>query len=169
MMSYDLKQELKLIPPEDMRLYIDEFEELTLELAGGEIYRAVSVLRAFPVSAQDQFLLLNEEDGDEIGTVRDLNELDAESRLVLNDELERLYFTAEIVQINAIEEQSHIPTWDVETDRGPRVFDMASTRRDLRVMERGRILIRDADGNRYEIPDYRQLDAFSKAILETMI
>jgi hypothetical protein len=101
--------------------------------------------------------------------VRDMNKLDSESRRVLQDVLKQLYFTAEIIQVNAIEEQSHIPTWDVETDRGPRTFDMASTRRDIRILERGRLLIRDADGNRYEIPDYRQLDAFSKAIIESMV
>jgi len=162
-MAYALTQELTLIPPEDMRLYIDAFEDLTLELADGKIYKAITVLRAFPISALDEFLILNDEDGNEIGTVRDLNELDSESQRVLQDVLNQLYFVAEIIQVNVIEEQSHIPKWDVETDRGPRTFDLASTRRDIRILERGRILIRDADGNRYEIPDYRQLDAFSNS------
>ena len=60
-----------------------------------------------------------------------------------------------------------MPRWQVETDRGPRTFEIRSSRRDMRVLSAGRILIRDADGNLYEVPDYRQLDPQSRALVET--
>ena len=53
--------------------------------------------------------------------------------------------------------------------RDPRAFEIYSSRRDVRDLGGGRVLVQDADGNRYEIPDYRQLDPASRALVEEMI
>ncbi len=165
---YDLTEELTLLDPKRVRLYIDEFEDLTLELEG-KCYKPVTAIRAFPVTAGDRFIVLRNEKKEEIGTVPDVSTLDPQSRKALRTELDRLYFTTLITQINAIEEEFHIPKWDVETNRGLRVFELASSRRDVQILENGRILIRDADGNRYEIPDHRVMDEISQAIIESLL
>ncbi len=164
---YNLKQELNLLDPKRLRLTLDEFEDLTLELEG--VSRPVTALRAFPLTAADQFVILKDSDDNELGAIRNTADLDPDSRRVLVRELERNYFTPKIVQVNAIEENFHIPKWDVETDRGPRVFEIRSSRRDVRVLGAGRILIRDADGNCYKIPDYRRLDPISRTIVDSQI
>ena len=156
--------ELTLLEPTDLRLYLDEFEDLVLEMDGEA--RTVRPVRAFPLTAADEFIILKDEEGEEIGTVRRLSDLDSSSRGVLASELEKAYFTPQILLVNEIEETHHIPKWDVETDRGPRVFEIRSQRRDIRIMNNGRVLIRDADGNRYEITDYRRLDAVSQTMVE---
>jgi hypothetical protein len=167
--DYDIRQELTLLDPKRVRLYIDKFEDLALELEGGEIHKPVKPLRAFPVTDGDSFIVLRDAENKEIGTIQNLSRLDAESQRALSEMLERLYFTARITRINGVEEAFHIPTWDVETDRGPRVFEMGSMRRDIRPLAGGRVLIRDADGNRYEIPDYRKLDPISRSFTESII
>jgi len=53
--------------------------------------------------------------------------------------------------------------------RDPRAFEIYSSRRDVRDLGGGRVLVQDADGNRYEIPDYRRLDPASRALVEEMI
>lgn len=162
-----LHDELNLLDPNEVRLFLDEFEDLVLE-RGGE-HRTVSAVRAFPLSAESEFIVLRDENGDEVGTVRKLAELDPASRSVLSAELEKAYFRPQILQVYEIEENFHIPKFDVETDRGPRVFEIRSQQRDIRVMSNGRVLIRDADGNLYEIPDYRQLDPVSQSLVEDYI
>ncbi len=164
---YTLKQELNLLDPKRLRLYLDEFEELTVELDG--VPRPVTALRAFPLTAADQFVILRHSDGSELGAIRNTSDLNPDSRRVLAAELERNYFTPRIVQVNAIEVNYHVPKWDVQTDRGPRIFEIRSTRRDILTLSGGRILIRDADGNRYEIPDYHRLDPVSQGLIETQI
>lgn len=52
------------------------------------------------------------------------------------------------------------------TDRGDRIFDVQSRNTDIHLLDGGRILIRDADNNRYEIPDYRKLSKKSYNLLE---
>ena len=57
----------------------------------------------------------------------------------------------------------------METDRGHRVFEIPSSKRDVRVIDDVRVILRDADGNRYEIVDYRRLDPESVAFVETIV
>ena len=117
----------------------------------------------------DRFIVLRDEEDGEIGIVSDLSEIDAESQAAIQERLDVHYFTAEIIRINAMWEEFHILTWDVETDRGQRIVEIGSARRDIRTMENGRVLIQDADGNRYEIPNRARLDPASQTILETIV
>ena len=56
----------------------------------------------------------------------------------------------------------------IETDRGRIVFDL-STRSAISQFDDGRLLVKDVDGNRYEIPNYLQLDLKSIALIETQV
>ena len=165
--AYNLEQELDLLDPKELRLYLDTFGDLEVELEG-RTYKQITAVRAFPVSSDDRFIILKDAEDKELGIIQNAGELDGKSRKVLRAELARAYFTPRIVMVNEITEQFHIPKWDVETDRGPRVFELR-TSRDVRVLDGGRILFRDADGNRYEIPDYRNLDPISRAMVESQI
>jgi len=166
--AYDLMGELTILNPTHLRICADAFGDLTLEMQNGEVHTAISPVLAFPITTKSHFIILKDKEGEELGIIQNADDLDSKSLNVLNDELKRVYFTPKIILVNAIEERNHIPKWDVETDRGPRVFEIR-TSRDVRVLGDGRILIRDADGNRYEIPDYRKLDNISQAIVETQI
>ena len=166
---HTLTDELDLLDPGQTRLYADEFDDLVLEIEGHKPQRGVRVVRCFPISAGDRFIALRTPKGEELGIVEDLAALDRESRNALENELARIYFRPEITAVHAITEQYHIPRWQVDTDRGPRTFELRSSRRDIRVLARGRVLIRDADGNHYEIPDYRRLDLASRALVENQV
>ena len=167
--TYDLMQELTLIDPTQVRLLLNEFEELHLERQGEDPVGPLTAHRVFPLSAASEFIALKDEEDQEVGIVRRVVELDVESRAVLETELEWTYFATTITQVYSIDERFHVPHWDVETERGKRAFEVSSSRRDVRVLGRGRVLIRDADGNRYEIPDYRRLDAASRVLVEGQI
>jgi len=166
--AYDLAQELNILDPKGLRFYLDDFQDLCMEDETGEIFSPITPIRAFPLQAVNSFVVLRSAEGDEVGTLRSLSDLDTKSRKVLNTALEQAYFMPCITHVNSVKANFHVPTWDVETDRGPRVFELRSSR-DVRVLDNFRIVIRDADGNRYEIPDYRQLDPASRALVETLI
>ena len=48
------------------------------------------------------------------------------------------------------------------------MFDL-STRSAISQFDDGRLLVKDVDGNRYEIPNYLQLDLKSIALIETQV
>jgi len=165
----NLAAEVTYLDPDKARFFIDAFEDLNLELAGDQTYSRVRVKRAFPLTRDDSFIVVQDRKGKEIGSLARLDALDRDSRQAVEDELERAYFTPRIQRIAKVTVANRVPRWEVETDRGHRAFEIYSSRRDVRLLGDGRILVQDADGNRYEIPDYRRLDPASQALIEEML
>ena len=56
-------------------------------------------------------------------------------------------------------------TWKVETDRGTVAFRIRNRHSDIKCLDGKRVLIRDTNDNRYEIPDYTTLDMHSRRLL----
>ena len=160
--------DIRTFNPDEIRLSYDEFDDLRLTLTDGGEYTKIDVIRSFPLTAPQRLIMLADRDGEEIGIIENLAELDKESMRVVEAELAKSYFVPEILRINSLDEDYGVPRWDVETDRGPRRFQLRS-RRDSRLLEAGRVLIQDIDGNRYVVPDYRKLDARSQALIEEEI
>ncbi|HJP32628.1 MAG: DUF1854 domain-containing protein [Candidatus Latescibacteria bacterium] len=167
--TYDLMDELSVLDPGTARLWVDGYDELWLQIGEAEARGPLGVQRAFPLTMADEFVSLKDGDGDEIAVIRRLGELDPDSRAAVESHLSWSYFASTIVSVYSIEVQYHIPHWDVETDRGRRVFELLSSRRDVRALPGGGALIRDADGNLYEIPNVSRLDAASRAIVEDYV
>jgi len=167
--TYDLMRELALLDCSRARLWIDGYDELYLCLGEQEPCGPLTVQRGFPLSKADEFLSLKDKEGGEVAVIRRLQELDADSRAAVHKQLQWSYFASTITTVHAIDVRFHVPHWDVETDRGRRVFELHNSRRDIRVLPGGRTMVRDADGNVYEIPDVSRLDAASRAIVEDYI
>lgn len=164
-----LAAEVAYLAPHKARFFVDAFEDLNLELAGDQTYARVRVKRAFPLTCDDSFIAVQDCEGKELGLLARLDALDGASRQAVEDELERAYFTPLIQRIAKVTVANRVPRWEVETDRGPRAFEIYSGHRDVRDMGGGRVLVQDADGNRYEIPDYRRLEPASRALVEEMV
>jgi len=170
--TYDLIQELDLLDSARIRLFLNDFDELYMQRGETEPTGPLTARRSFPLSHESEFISLSlstgKDKGTEVGIVRRLSDLDAKSQQVLRTELEWRHFTSQITAIYSIETQNYVPHWDVETIRGRRIFEMRS-RRDLRVLAGTRVLVRDADGNRYEITDLNRLDEPSRQLIEAQI
>ncbi|MFW5991965.1 MAG: DUF1854 domain-containing protein [Halanaerobiaceae bacterium] len=163
------REELVILDPRKINLHLDQKEELNLTVEGEDTYEDVSVNPAFPLSEVGRYLSFVDSDNNEIGMLKDMNELNDEAKSVLEDILERIYFMPKIIEIHNIEEEYGVTRWDVVTEKGPRSFDIRSRRRDVRPFGKKRIIIHDVDGNRYEIPDYTELDKKSQQVLRSEI
>ena len=125
-------------------------------------------MRAFPISMRDRYISLCDMKGDELGMLRDLHELDRESRKLVEDELWRRYFTPVIRRIISITERLGIVEWEVETDRGVRTFVTRSLHTSLKEIETGYMIV-DMEDNRFEIRNLAELDPQSALLLEKKI
>ena len=132
--------------------------------AGGKSYDDVSVRRAFPLEMADGFIGLFEAGGEEIGILESLDGLDAESRTALEDQLALTYFLPVITSVTRIAEDFGVVHADVETSSGPRRIEIRNIRSHIRVLSRNRALIEDAEGNRFELPDFHRLPAITREI-----
>ena len=71
-----------------------------------------------------------------------------------------------ILKVLEVEEVFGMPVWRVVTDKGERTIELMS-RSDAKLLPSGKVIIRDIDGNRYEIPNYWDLDPRSRSLLDT--
>src|SRR5258706_10605188 len=88
----------------------------------GEAERAVWVRRCFPWSAPARLLSLRDDDDTEFALVRDPGELDAASRLVLEEALVAAGFVFEGTRGTAIDEEVEIRHWQAGDPPGRRTI-----------------------------------------------
>lgn len=125
----------------------------------------VQVKVGFPLSDELAAVSFCNEDGEEIGVLTDAENLEESSAKALSDALSFTYFIPRITGVDEIKDEYGVTRWKVQTDRGPRTFEVQS-RHDIRPVGPGRYLVRDIDGNRFEISDIASLDPASRAKLE---
>ena len=121
--------------------------------------------RYFPWSLPDAYISIRDKGGKEVVMLRTLDELDADSREVVEQELTDKIFNPKILQVLQVKREFGLSSMSAITDRGE-VFFQFHGRDDVRLLSPTRALFRDADGNVYELPDLAALDAASRKHLE---
>ncbi len=158
---------LKFLEPEKV-MFFRSGDALRVTIEGDKSCLRVVPMRAFPISMRDRYVSLRDMAGNELGMIRDPDELDRDSRKLLKDEIRKRYFTPVIRGIKSLQDKFGIVEWEVETDRGVRKFMTRSLHDSLNETEGG-FIITDLENNRYEIRDRSELDPRSAAILTKKI
>jgi len=158
-----------LLDPRALIIRADRHGGVKVRLADGTTLHQARLVEAFPVMRRRRFIVLYDRDGREIGLLRDLKELDAESAEAVRNALDRSYFLSRIKSIERIEDRYGVLTWHVTTNRGPRTFELRSRSESVWWLGASHILIKDNDGNRYEIRDLNKLDPRSRLLAELHI
>ena len=142
------KLHLEIAPDDTLRAVIE----------GDRCGRNVQVLRAFPLSSPDEHIVLRDGAGKELGVIEKLGAVDEPRRALLKQALDKYYFLPRITKINVLKERYGAAVWDVMTDRGPIVINTTHLIDALTEMDNGLYILRDAEGNRYEIRDVESMD-----------
>lgn len=132
-----------------------------LEIQGEACYLRIVVRRLMPLSNPDAYISLAADEDTEIGILVNPSELAPESLKILQEELDKRYFTPTIQKIYRVKEQFGIHEWEVETERGRITFSVRRLNQNVKQVPPARLFVIDVRGNRYDIPDYRELDAQS--------
>ncbi len=125
---------------------------------------AVKVRRPFPWSNPNQYISLCDEKDREVFLIEDPDQLDAESRSVLDTALAEIGFVLEITALEAIDTEFEIRNWKVTTKQGPFVFQTKHEDWPI-ALETGGLLIRDIEGNLLAIRNPESLDEKSRKVL----
>jgi hypothetical protein len=165
----DFSGEIRYFDPKKTTIRRNQFNQLVVEVSDGETLENVTPVRSFPLTAPTQFISITNQEGEDLGLIEDVEKLDRASRQVLEEELAKRYFIPRIHRVLSLKNRFGVLSWEVETDRGVRTFEIRERDDIRRLPGTHRILLRDVDGNRYEIPDTTQLDAASQALLETVV
>ena len=132
-----------------------------LEIRDEACYLRVVIRRLMPLSNPDSYISLAADEDTEIGILVNPLELTRENQKILQEELDKRYFTPTIQKVYRVKEQFGIHEWEVETERGRVTFSVRGLNQNIKQVPPARLFVTDVRGNRYDIPDYRKLDAQS--------
>ena len=151
--------------PHDFHFERDLAGHLLLVDGRGIRHEAVVPVRNFPITDPDHWLSICDAEGRELAVVKDLTALEPEIRKLLEQDLARREFVPQLRRILAVPVDTEPTEWEVETDRGRTRF-LLNSGDDVRRLGPHRALIVDSQGIRYLVDDTRELDAFSRKVLE---
>lgn len=136
-----------------------------LEMYSGEVFEELTPKRLFPLSGLRKYISLLNTDQKEVAIIRDLDTLMPDSRAAVEKCLEEFYLIPTILEVLERVEKSGVLRYKVRTDLGIRQFEIKNRHSDIKALYDGRILIRDSDDNRYEIPSLARLDKKSISLM----
>ena len=147
---------------------------LSLTVREGEertAYERVIVLRAFPLTAPDEFLSVRLPDNgqEEIGMIERLSDLSGTSRALVEEELARRYMIPKITRILSLRRRSGLMRLAVECDLGKRTLTLHDDATAVRLLEGGRVLLSETNGCLFEIEDPKKLDKASYRRIEVFL
>jgi len=140
-----------------------------------EFFERIVIFRCFPITNPDEFLSVREPDskkmgrGKEIGMIRYMKDFPEDQRKLFLEELDRRYFSPEIIKIISVKDKFGYTYWETETDAGSMTFILNNPFSNIRALEDGRVFIHDMDGNSYQIKDPSKLDANSFKKIEIYV
>ena len=135
------------------------------EFYTGEKFYELELHRMFPITGLTKYIALMDSEGNEIAGIRDINDLMPESREVVENCLREYYMIPRITKFIKMSERFKIWMWTAETDKGICTFEIRNHLTAIKPLYDGRVLIKDANDNRYEIPDVNLLDKHSKKLI----
>jgi len=164
--DYDNIFKLNYLDPQKVRLF-RQGDVLRCTIEEDKSCLRVVPMRSFPISIRDLYISLRDMKGNELGIIKDPEDLDKESRKLLEDEIQRRYFTPVIRKIKSIRDKMGVIEWEVETDRGTKKLLTRSIHDSIEEISSG-LMIKDMENNHYEIRQ-SELDPASAAILSEKI
>ncbi len=152
---------MSFLPPESLQLELapdGTLRALLPDRCGINVY----VLRAFPLSRDDQYFVVRDGKDKELGTIETTRGLSPQGVELLRKSLDNRYFLPQITKIYSILERFGNSQWDVETDRGRVQIASKALHEAITELSPTRFLIRDNEDNRFEIRDVAKLDEESQ-------
>jgi hypothetical protein len=157
---------LRYLEPEQVKIFRTDGGRARVTLAEERSLLAPRFIRVMPLNDPDKYISIREVPGDkEAGLLSTWQKLDRESRAILQEELERRYIYPVLLRILALKDVFGTYLCVFETDRGIREVTLRDIRDNIMYLGANRVLLTDAEGNRYDIPNMEALDYTSRAHL----
>ena len=154
--------------PQSFTLQRNSFGRLVLTDAEGVAHDNVIPVRAFPITSPDRGMSLVSSDGHELAWIDTLDQLDAPTRALVEQELASREFMPEIQRIISVSTFATPSDWTVQTSRGATTFTLKGEE-DIRRLAAPALLIADSHGIQFLIRDQKALDKHSRKILDRFL
>ncbi|MGE7614130.1 MULTISPECIES: DUF1854 domain-containing protein [unclassified Paenibacillus] len=135
----------------------------------GKVYEELILFRIFPFQYNTQYISVRNSKSEEIGVIRDIDQLDEESRGEVDKELQLRYFLPVVTRIDSIKQKADMWIWELQTNLGQTRIVMRNLHEHMQYPSLYRIILTDVNGKRCEIRDYSTLDIQSRKKLKDVL
>lgn len=150
---------------DEIRITVKDKIFCDVEFFSGEKFTDLEPRRLFPVSGLSQYITFLDENGEEQFILRNIENMEDSQRKLLLDCLGEYYRIPKITRLISRSEKHKIWLWNVETDKGEYTFEIINHIQSMRMFYDKRILIKDGNDNRYEIPNIYEMDKRSQKLI----
>lgn len=106
----------------DFKVSRNAFGQLVLTAPDGNVHENVVPVRAFPIAAPQEGIVLVSADSHELVWIAHLTDLPEDARALVEEALENREFVPEIRRLRHVSSFATPTTWEAETDRGDTRF-----------------------------------------------
>jgi hypothetical protein len=162
---------LRYLDPEQVKVFRAESGRLCATIAAEFTVLSPRFMPAHPLTDPDRYISIRTPPpkSKEVGLLRNWRKLDGESRRLVEAELARRYLHPRVKRIVSVKDYGGLQLCILETDRGVREVTLRDVRDNVIYLGAARILITDAEGNRYDIPDVNALDRRTRMLLAEIL
>ncbi len=161
----NITADIGILEPDKCRFYNNPNGFIAMECAGRDVKR-VKLARSLPYSEPFGYICVFDMEDNELGIIKSIDELDAESAQLAKNALENRYYCPEVTQIVSIKEKLGYFYFDVRIGAHKKVFAVKDVSRNIKQLDENRIIIFDVDGNRYYISNIWDIDKSSRRKIE---
>lgn len=149
----------------EIRITVNDKIFCDVEFFTGEKFCNLEPRRLFPVTGLSEYITFLDENGEEQFILRKLDNMAPDQRELLLNCLEEYYRIPKITRLISRSEKHRIWLWNVETDKGEYTFEIINHIQSMKMFYDKRILIKDGNDNRYEIPNIYEMDKRSQKLI----
>ncbi len=164
-MSINENLNVTFLDNSEIKLYHNQNSFLILELKGENKGRD-NLKRCYPFSLPDEYIAVTDTDDNEIGLIRNLNELEKSSCDCAKKELGSRYYSPEIEKLLSVKDKMGHFYFDVLIGEKKKSFTVRDITKNLRFINNDDLLIFDMDGNRYSLKNFSKTDKKTHKLLE---
>ncbi|MCL1808058.1 MAG: DUF1854 domain-containing protein [Oscillospiraceae bacterium] len=136
----------------------------------GEDYKRIVLRRATPIADPSAYISVADHENKEICVIRSLSDLSDDQLKIVSGELDRRYYCPEIVEIKSVKDKMGYIYMEMRVTGRGEAFDkncaVKDVSKNIRLLDDGRLIVFDVDGNRYIVQDMSALDKKSVRRLE---
>ncbi len=149
----------------EIRITVNDKIFCDVEFFSGEKFYNLEPRRLFPVTGLSEYITFLDENGEEQFILRKLDNMAPDQKELLLNCLEEYYRIPKITRLISRSEKHRIWLWNVETDKGEYTFEIINHIQSMKMFYDKRILIKDGNDNRYEIPNIYEMDKRSQKLI----
>lgn len=159
---------INFLDPEKCRFYINPNGFTALKTEDKD-YRRVRLLRTLPLHRPFEYISVSDMNKNEIGIIRNAADFPPESREIIEKDLAAHYYCPQISEIYSIDEKMGSFYFDVSIDGFKKTFGVKDISRNIKMLDSGAVMLTDADGNRFIIPDINALKPRTRRKIEPFL